>query len=709
LRSRQASTLWFALLITVGSLPAHGVENSQLQSAGQGVVNQSAPPPDRSDELEEIEVTAERRGLIGTATTASEGIVVNEELALTPAYRPGQLLETVPGLVVTSHSGEGKANQYLLRGFNLDHGTNLATYVDGMPINEPTNAHGQGYTDLNFMIPELATNLRYTKGTYYAGEGDFSSVGSVHLSYLNVINPNVAATVGTLGFQRVFAADAVAIGAAQLLSALEVQHYDGPWDHPDDQRKINAVLRYTGGDERDDYSLTGMFYHGLWNSTTDQPGRAVSEGLIDRLGSLDPSDGGQSQRASVSGQYFMRLGAGQLQASAYVINYHLTLVNDFTHFLIDPANGDQEAQYEDRSTVGGAISYARTEPLLGFNSDWVAGVQTRFDFVSVSRFPTKDRRPLSSAEVPLGFSESDRARLRNIGLYVQTTTHWLPWFRSVLGLREDFYSGGDAGTNPGAASASLFQPKGSLIFTPVDTTEFYLSAGKGFHSDDLRGVNQGRNTGTVFAPLLASQTGEEIGIRQQITRKVTMTLALFNLDAQSETTYNPDIGQDTAGPASQRRGFELNATYQALQWLEIYGSYSKSHARFKTPFDDGTGHVGKFLPNAPFDTGSLAAYVKDLGPWSGGLEYRYLGAFPLSSDNVIQGSGYGEWNGDLNYAFASGWGGSLGLYNILDSRANAAEFWYIDRLRGEPAAGVADVHLHPLEPRTVRLTLSKSF
>jgi outer membrane receptor protein involved in Fe transport len=222
-------------------------------------------------------------------------------------------------------------------------------------------------------------------------------------------------------------------------------------------------------------------------------------------------------------------------------------------------------------------------------------------------------------------------------------------------------------------------------------------------------VNQGRNTGTVSAPLLASQTGEEIGIRQQITRKVTMTLALFNLDAQSETTYNPDIGQDNAGPASQRRGFELNATYQALQWLEIYGSYSKNHARFKTPFDDGTGHVGEFLPNAPFETASLAAYVRNLGPWSGGLEYRYLGPFPLSSDNVIQGSGYGEWNSDLHYAFAGGWGGGLGLYNILNSRANAAEFWYIDRLRGEPAEGVADVHLHPLEPRTVRLTLSKAF
>src|SRR5260221_7995857 len=167
-----------------------GASLSMAQQAGApqramvGVAN-SLATAQASEEFEEVVVTAARRGLIGTATTASEGIVVNDELALTPAYRPGQLLETVPGLVVTSHSGEGKANQYLMRGYNLDHGTDLAVSVDGMPVNNPTHAHGQGYTDLNFMIPELATNIKFTKGTYYANRGDFASVGSIHLNYLD--------------------------------------------------------------------------------------------------------------------------------------------------------------------------------------------------------------------------------------------------------------------------------------------------------------------------------------------------------------------------------------------------------------------------------------------------------------------------------------------------------------------------------------------
>src|ERR1700691_1438026 len=191
------------------------------------------------DQIDEIRVTAERLGLMGSASTASEGIVVNDELALTPAFRVGQLLETVPGLQVTSHSGEGKANQYLLRGYNLDHGTDLATFVDGMPVNEPTHAHGQGYTDLNFLIPELADGITYTKGPYYASVGDFASVGAVHINYLDTLAPHVSYTDGTLGYERFFGGGSVGVGDGNLLGAIEWQQYNGPWVNPDELHKIN--------------------------------------------------------------------------------------------------------------------------------------------------------------------------------------------------------------------------------------------------------------------------------------------------------------------------------------------------------------------------------------------------------------------------------------------------------------------------------------
>jgi hypothetical protein len=653
-------------------------------------------------ELETIFVTAERLNLIGTATTASEGVVVNYELSLAPAFRPGQLLETVPGLDVTSHSGEGKANQYLMRGYNLDHGTDLALYVDDMPVNEPTHAHGQGYADMNFMIPELATNIHYTKGTYYADEGDFASVGAVHVNYLNHIEEQISTAAGTLGFERLLSAGTLDAGAGSLLGALELQHYDGPWDHPDDQRKVNAVMRYSQGGEHDGLTLTGMYYHGLWNSTTDQPERAIAAGLIGRFGTLDPSDGGEAQRASLSARLHAGVGDGELAADAYVIDSQLTLRNDFTHFLVDPVNGDQEAQHEDRLTLGGGASFKRTGQWLGADTDMSAGAAARFDVNTVSRLPTRGGT--------LDPTETDHVHLGDLSAYAQVTTHWLYWLRSVVGVREDFIHGSDSGTNPGSAHATAFQPKGSLIFTPSwSNTEFYVSAGRGFHSDDLRGVDQAAITGVAGAPLIALQTGEEIGVRQQVGGTLALTLAFFNLDAESETTYDPDVGQDTAGPASRRRGFEINITYQACSWLEIYASYSADHARFKTPYDDGTGHVGEYLPNAPFATGSLAAYVKALGPWSGGLQYRYLGAYPLSSDDVVQGSGYGEWNGDVRYRWTNGWQLAAGLYNLTNKKADAMQYWYVDRLPGEPARGIADIHVHPLEPTSLRLTLTRNF
>lgn len=669
--------------------------------------------PVAADELQEVTITAERMNLIGTASTASVGVVVNDELALTPAFRPGQLLETVPGLTVTSHSGEGKANQYMMRGYNLDHGTDLAVFVDNMPVNEPTHTHGQGYSDLNFMVPAVATNISYTKGTYYADAGDFASVGSVHVNYLNTIPTQLSLTAGTFGFEREFAAGSSSLGSGKLLGALEVQHYDGPWDHADDQRKVNGVVRFSTGDEHDGSSLTGMIYHGEWHSTTDQPVRAYSEGLIGRYGTLDPSDGGKAQRASVSSQFHAMLGNGQFSSDAYVISNRLTLWNNFTHYLVDPVDGDQEAQNENRITLGGDMSYAWNATPLGIANDLLVGVHTRFDFNDVSRLPTADRVLLTDAQIaavdyPANAIERDQVRLSSEAVYLQTTTHWSEKFRSILGLREDFLHGSDTGTNYGSASGALAQPKLSLIFRPTQGTETYLSWGRGFHSDDLRGVNQAKITGVPGAPLIATQTGYELGLRQQFLQNLTATLALYEVKAQSETTYDPDAGQDSAGPGSRRRGFELNVTWQVLRWLEFYGSYSANHSRYTTLSDDGTGHVGDYLPNAPFAAGSLNVYVKNLRNWSGGLEFRYVGAFALSTDDEVQGGGYGEWSGDVSYAWSHGWTTGLGLYNLLNRKANAAEFWYDDRLPGEPAAGVNDVHVHPLEPFTVRLTLSKS-
>ena len=679
-------------------------------------------------------------------------MIDDQELQLAPQYRPGQLLETIPGLIVTLHSGEGKANQYLLRGYNLDHGTDLETYVDGMPINQPTHAHGQGYTDLNFMIPELAGRLSYTKGPYYADVGDFGAVGSVRVGYRDTIEDQLSATLGSLGFQRLFSAGSQPMGNGNLLAAVEVQHYDGPFVTPDDARKENFVLRYSQGDDRNGYSLTAMLYHQLWTNTTDIPIRAITEGLVpNRFGTLDPTDGGRAWRSSLSFSDHATVGDGQLTSSAFFIDNQLHLWNDFTHFLVDPAHGDQEDQFENRRAFGAKTGYTLPVTWGSIPNVITVGALTREDLVYVGRLPSLDRVPLPAADDPPSFSNEDQVYLFAGAAWAQATTRWSPHFRSVLGFRADYQHGTDIDylaamhqqsgpgyggySNSGTARQVLPQPKASLIFTPADAVELYLSAGRGFHSADIRGVNQATSIdlGLPHTPLLAKQEGQEIGVRANPRPNLSLTFAYYNLWQQSETIIDPDLGQDAAGPPSRRYGYEINVTYQINRYLELYGSYSGDHTHFTRPFDDGTGHLGEYIADAPLATGALALYLMNLGRWSGGLDYRYLGNYPLSSGpcvdsaaehdfgtpcaasptkaalGQVDGKGFGEWNLDAHYAFGSGWSASLGIYNLLNTHAYSAMFWYVDRLAGEPAAGVADVHEHPLEPLMARFTLTKRF
>jgi hypothetical protein len=705
-----------------------------------------------SGTLQEITVTAQRLELLGIASTASEGVVDDQELQLAPQYRPGQLLETVPGLIATLHSGEGKANQYLMRGYNLDHGTDLETYVDGMPINQPTHAHGQGYTDLNFMIPELADHLSYTKGPYYANVGDFGAMGSVRVNYRDTIEDQVSATVGMLGFQRIFNAGSQRLGDGNLLVAAEMQHYDGPFVTPDDARKENFVLRYSEGDDKNGYSVSAMMYHQLWTNTTDIPVRAITEGLVpNRFGSLNPTDGGRAWRSSLSFNDHATLGDGHFTASVFFIDNQLHLWNDFTQFLVNPVHGDQEDQFENRRALGGQAAFTLPVPLGSIGNEVSVGVLSRDDRVYVGRLPSENRVPLPAMDDPPSFSNEDRVYLFAGAAWAQATTRWSSTFRSVLGFREDYQHGTDVDyfamlheesgpgytgyTNSGTVQQALPQPKGSLIYTPLDRLEFYLSAGRGFHSADIRGVNQDTSVGLGLphTPLLARQEGQEVGVRASPRPDLALTFAFYNLWQQSETIIDPDVGQDTAGPPSRRYGYEINVTYQINRNLEFYGSYSGDHTHFTHPFDDGTGHLGEYITDAPLATGALALYLTNLGPWSGGLYYRYLGNYPLSSGpcansaaerdfgttcaksptattlGQVDGKGFGEWNLDAHYAFPRGWSGSIGIYNLLNTHANAAEFWYVDRLYGEKAAGVADVHIHPLEPLMARFTVTKKF
>ena len=288
--------------------------------------------------LDEIVVTGERIEEVGVADSASVGTVTGVELAARTVYRPGELLETAPGLIVSQHSGEGKANQYYLRGFNLDHGTDLRTTVDGMLVNERSHAHGQGWTDLNFLIPEIADRLEYRKGPYYASEGDFASAGSVSVVYADTLPQGLAETgVGQNGYKRLLIADSPGLGTGHALYALELEHNDGPFVHPDDYRKFNGVLRFSEGTLAEGFNVAAMAYRAKWNSTDQIPLRGLATGFLQsRFDALDPTDGGESHRYSISGAWHKVTASTSAKVNAYVINNRLDLYSDFTYFLDNP-------------------------------------------------------------------------------------------------------------------------------------------------------------------------------------------------------------------------------------------------------------------------------------------------------------------------------------------------------------------------------------
>ncbi len=678
----------------------------------------------------EVVVTASRLNLLGAAVTASQGSITSAEIQLRPIYRPGQLLETTPGLVVTVHSGEGKAQQYLLRGFNLDHGTDIANFVDDMPVNRPTNTHGQGYSDSNFYMPEVVTGLDFTKGPYYAGVGDFGAVASTHVHIANAIPNQIAVSVGTLGVYNLFVGGTQKLTEAdRIMGGFYLGHVDGPFDHPDNFRKIDGVLRYSHGTLDDGYDLTAMYYHGQGNFTTDQPRRAVQSGLISRYGTLDPSDGSLSERLSLSGHYAARGDGWRFTTNAYVIRQRMTLFNDFTHYLDDPVNGDQEEQTEARTTAGGAVSLRLLKDFGGISTDTVFGLQARYDSAYVDRRHTLRRSvlPYCSIEQPdgsvvqqpitFGACNADQVEMLDLGPYAESTIRWTPWLRTVVGVREEYYHGDDHSLTTGfkgSVEQTLFQPKGSLILGPWWKTELYLSAGRGFHSDDVRGV-----FGTVAVvgapiaagptPLLAAATGEEFGIRTNIIPKLSVQVALFQEDFKSELTYNADAGQDEASAPSRRQGVEISAQYKPFRWMELNTDLAFSRARYRGDLSN-FGLSGPYIADAPSFIGSFGVLVDDLGPWFGGLQWRDLGKYPISDgDKDPQDKGYSEFNADIGYKVNPHLKVQLSVFNLLNTKADSAAYYYAARLPGEPGEGVNDFQVHPLEPISAIVKVTATF
>ena len=638
--------------------------------------------------------------------SASETIISGEELNSRPVSRVGEVLEAVPGLIVTQHSGEGKANQYFLRGFNLDHGTDLAISVDGMPVNMPTHGHGQGYADINFLITELVQSVNVRKGPYFADKGDFASAGTVGIDYVSKLPKNIAElTFGSFGYARALAAGSTAVGEGTLLTAFEANTYNGPWDVPDNVRKLNGVLRYSQGTATDGFTLSAMAYANGWNSTDQVAQRAIDQGLIGRLGSLDPTDGGTSSRFSLSSNWAQSSGYGQTKVSAYVVRSSLQLFNDFTYFLDDPVNGDQFSQTDRRTVYGLDASHAFDARLAGIETQTRIGLQTRGDDIDVGLFKTVAREVLSTVR-------EDNVREGNIGLWADTTARWTDWLRTTIGIRKDYFAGrviSDTPLNSGNAQASMTSPKAGIVLGPWYRTEFYGNAGYGLHSNDIRGATitvdpNDKVTPLDRVPLLVRSKGAEIGIRTKAIEGFTSSLAVFVLDFDSELLFVGDAGTTEPSRPSHRVGVEWTNQYKVLPWMTLDFDLAYTRARFAN-FDP----VGDFIPGAPAWIASGGVTFGGDRGWFGALRGRYFGPRPLIEDDSVRSRPSLLFNARAGYKFDNGVRLQLDVLNLFNANTNQIEYYYLSRLPGEPIGGVADRHVHPAEPLAVRLTLAARF
>ena len=666
--------------------------------------------PVLAQDLQEVEVIGRRVNLVGAASTASEGLVSQNELALRPLLRTGEILESVPGLVATQHSGSGKANQFFLRGFNLDHGTDFATSIDGMPVNMRSHGHGQGYTDLNFLIPELVQQIEYRKGSYYADVGDFSGAGSAQITSMQQMQrQQFSLAAGEYGFGRLLASGGVAAMDGEFIYGLEHQVYSGPWDSVDeDVGKTNLWLKQQWLREDGAMSLSFMGYDNTWNSADQIPARAVASGLITEFGSIDPTVGGNSSRYSLALNWEQRTDSSRWTASAYAIDYDMELWSNFS-YAVEPG-GDQFRQVDQRRIYGGEIEWQKQGTLGSLDMLNAFGGQLRIDDIDQVGLNQ------SNARAYTGAIRLDSVDQWNSGLYWSNTLHWTENFRSVLGARYDYYdfsvqalNAADPTTlaaNSGETTDDLITSNLSLIYTFNANSEVYASIGEGFHSNDARGTTIRRDpvSGELVQAVdpLVPTLGSELGVRFFFSDQLNASIALWQLDIDSELIFVGDAGNtEDTGVGSERQGVEVTSYYQMNNLLSFDVEYSYTDAQYERPVD-GLTDIGGALEHV-FSGG---IHYRPTAQLDAHLRVRHFGDFPL--DGGVQADGSTMLNLRLGYQATDNLHLNLDMLNILDSNDHDVEYFYESQLPSE-SMPVEDRHYHVFEPRSFRLYATYRF
>ncbi len=644
-------------------------------------LSQSSTIHDDHEFIEEITVWGSSESQKGSAISASEGLAGFADFSTRPLSRVGELVEVIPGMVATQHSGEGKANQYFLRGMNLDHGTDFSAFIEGMPVNLRSHAHGQGYLDLNFLIPELVSTVQFRRGPYYADAQDFSTAGSSEFSiYDHLENGFVELSAGSDDYYRLVAADSFDIEDDHLVLGLELLRSNGPWTLKSKVKKINALAKYKAHREVANVSVLASAYANEWNSTDQIPARAVPD--IGRFGFIDPSLGGKSHRVSL----ITNIDSTNWEAGAYLSNYELHLFQNPTYFLEDSVNGDAIEQHDARWVMGLHAQTSRTTDI----HTWRMGTDLRYDAVSNADLSAIANRARRENLLDTRLDEL------SLGVFLQIESQWNPQLRSTLGTRAYHYRfdvTAKNNLNSGKDNDSIILPKLMLAYAPNTDWEFYLNYGQGFHSNDVRGVTASNSS----VEALVRQHGAEFGMRYESSR-VNISLVGFWLKSESELIFVGDAGISVPSDGTHRLGAELDVFWQPTGNVTIDLNAAKVRSRF-SGFPSGEG----FVPNTHgFVLGAGVTYVSESGV-TASVRARHFGDAPLIENNSIAHKDTTLVNLGMSYDFHR-FSLSLDIFNLFDTKADDIAFFFESRLQDEEIP-VEDLHFHPVEPVSVRFSI----
>ncbi len=656
------------------------------------------PPPAQPKPPEVVQTGPDQSTLVLATrpiSAASSFSVRDRDFQLRPIGSVQDILRVTPGLVLVQHSGGGKANQYFLRGFDADHGTDLALSIDGIPINMVSHAHGQGFSDTNFIIPEVVERVEITKGPYFVNQGDFSTAGGVNMiSRDDFEHSSLGFGVGgspghgSASYRGLLVASPKFENIKATFAA-EVGRSNGPFDNPEGWDKYKLFNKLTFAlTPTSSLAVGEMSYGGTWHGSGQIPARAVEQGTVSRFGSVDPDEGGNTARHQLHVQYKLRpTDNSELKALAYVGTYRFNLYSNFTLFSRDPDNGDEIEQVDRRTFYGGRVSYRIVHDLHGVRFDTTIGADGRSDDIHEQLWNTVHRKQL--AEV-----RDNNVHETFVGAFATEEVTPVTGLRLNAGGRADLLSFAVDNNLPskdptaptsGVDGAHQFSPKTSVIVTPIEAEQvqldFYANYGHGFHSNDVRGAF----AKPAVTPLTRA-IGEEVGARTRLFKRWDLAGALWKLDLNNETVWSGDEGTTEVSGATTRKGIEIETRYEFTPWLAADLDLTFTDSQFRENAGNGNG-----LALAPKQTwsGGLSAR-HDLGPGvaRGGLRFYGIGDRPASDDGALMAPGFTQFDLHIGYRHRR-FDIALDIENLLNGQFRSAQFATTGRLRNEPALGSA--------------------